>query len=97
MTTLQTLLVLTALVSAAIILNDIIITAQPTDGLSGRTIWQLIAIIVICLIALPAAACDEDDLTDYSTRHLLVVCTPGAGGYAQNPYYTGNEKCGEVK
>jgi len=44
-----------------------------------------------------AKACNEDDLTDYSTYHLLVVCTPVTGGYSQNPYYKGSEKCGVIK
>ena len=42
-------------------------------------------------------ACDENDLTDYSTHHLLVVCTPVSGGYSQNPYYKGDDKCGVIK
>jgi len=53
---------------------------------------------VFIVIGSPIAkACDENDLTDYSTYHLLVVCTTVKGGYSQNPYYKGNDKCGVIK
>ena len=56
----------------------------------------LIAIFLIMGSEL-AKACDEDDTTEYSSHHLLVVCTPVTGGYAKNPYYKGTEKCGVIK
>ena len=60
-----------------------------------------LALIAIFLIIgseyAKADDCDEDDLTDYSAHHLLVVCTPVTGGYAKNPYYKGGEKCGAIK
>jgi len=43
----------------------------------------------------PARGCDEDDLYDYSTHHLLVICTPQGDTFVQNKYYEGKIKCGD--
>jgi len=62
-------------------------------------VLSLIALVIVLIFAGSdiAKGCSEDDLTDYSTYHLLVVCTPITGGYSQNPYYKGNDKCGVIK
>jgi len=66
--------------------------------MKGLTGLALIAIFLIMGTKYAKADdCDVDDLTDYSAHHLLVVCTPVTGGYVQNPYYKGNDKCGVIK
>ena len=63
-----------------------------------QTLSLIALVIVLIFVGSPMAkSCDEDDLTDYSTYHLLVVCTPVKGGYSQNPYYKGTDKCGAIK
>lgn len=66
------------------------------NNLLGFITGTLIGVLIVVMFGECQASCNEDDLTDYSAHHLLVVCTPVKYGYVQNPYYKGTEKCGVI-
>lgn len=59
-------------------------------------IKHILLLLALFATGVDVKACDEDDLTDYSVKHLLIVCKPGPfNTYEQNPYYKGDKLCGQ--
>lgn len=96
--TLQILIGITGIFAFTLLVCSGLAQQGGKGGLSRKVRWWLTITLAACVLLFPLAgqACSEDDLTDYSAHHLLVVCTPVKGGYVQNPYYTGDEKCGFI-